>query len=68
MINQLNKKGLIEKLDIWIKTDIEKRDCVINNNLNYIVLWNKNQINRFFEMYYKGEAFKGFYDFNNLSK
>lgn len=70
------KKVLIEKakssnwyktkLDVWTKTDIEKRNIAIKNNLNYIVLWNQNQIDKFFKMYFNNQSFIGFYDFNNM--
>lgn len=31
----------------WTVTDIEKRDCALRNNLNYIVLWNKSDIDKY---------------------
>lgn len=35
-------------IQIWTKSDIEKRNYAIKNNLNYIVLWNKDDIKNFF--------------------
>lgn len=29
---------------VWTKSDIEKRKCAKDNNLNYVVLWNMNDI------------------------
>ena len=31
-------------IQIWTKHDIEKRNCAKNNKLNYVVLWNKQDI------------------------
>ena len=31
-------------LRVWSQTDVEKRKCAKKNNLNYVVLWNKNDI------------------------
>ena len=31
-------------INVWTQKDIEKRNCAIKNNLNYVVLWNKNDI------------------------
>lgn len=50
------------KLIVWTKTDLEKRDCAIKNNLNYVVLWNKKQIDQFFTEY---KLLSGFIDYNH---
>lgn len=34
-------------ISIWIKSDKQKRKIAKKNNLNYIVLWNLNDINNF---------------------
>ena len=47
----------------WLK-DIEKRDCAIKNYLNYVVLWDVSQIDRFFEDFNSGKKFVGFIDYN----
>lgn len=31
-------------IDCWTKIDIEKRNCAIENKINYVVLWNKNDV------------------------
>ena len=31
-------------IDCWTKYDLERKDCAIKNNLNYVVLWNKTDI------------------------
>lgn len=31
-------------IDCWTKIDIEKRNCAIKNKINYVVLWNKNEV------------------------
>lgn len=36
-------------INVWTIVDLEKRDCAIKNNLNYIVLWNKEDINNFLQ-------------------
>lgn len=48
----------------WLK-DIEKRDCAIKGNLNYVVLWNIEQIDKFFEDF-DNKDFIGFIDYNEL--
>lgn len=35
-------------VDIW-QLDAQKYECAINNNLNYIILWNKDDINTFIQ-------------------
>ena len=34
-------------INIWSQVDIEKYNCAKNNNLNYIILWNKNDIDEY---------------------
>lgn len=34
-------------INIWSKVDIEKYNCAKNNNLNYVILWNKNDIDEY---------------------
>lgn len=51
-VNKLNE--LIEKskyhsmyktyIRVWTQSDVEKRNCAKNNNLNYVVLWSKQDI------------------------
>lgn len=53
------------KLEVWTKFDIEKRNFAISNNLNYIILWNQIQIDKFLSMLFNNYNFNGFYDFNN---
>jgi len=36
-------------IEIWTKRDIEKRNTAIKNNLNYVVLWNKQDIINFLQ-------------------
>lgn len=36
-------------IEFWTKRDIQKRDIAIKNNLNYIVLWNKTDIDNFIQ-------------------
>ena len=47
---------------IWTTHDLEKRDCAIKNNLNYVVVWDKNQINKLLT---ELETIKGFVDYND---
>ena len=53
-------------IDVWTKKDIEKRDCAIKNNLNYVVLWNKDQIKKFLGLLDSNYTFTGFTDFNYM--
>ena len=46
----------------WTVTDILKRDTAIKNNLNYVVLWNQSQVDKFFKSNF---MFTGFVDFNS---
>lgn len=34
-------------INVWTKSDIEKRECAIKNNINYIVLWTLNDIDNY---------------------
>lgn len=34
-------------IEIWTETDIEKRNVALKNKLNYVVLWNKDDIDTF---------------------
>lgn len=38
-------------IHIWTELDLQKRQCAINNNLNYIVLWNKQDLENFIANY-----------------
>ena len=49
----------------WTVRDIEKRDCAIKNNLNYVVLWDLNQIDQFLADI-ETKSFKGLVDYNDL--
>lgn len=51
-------------IKIWTETDIAKRDCAIKNNLNYVVLWNDNQIEQFWNDFNSGKEFISFIDYN----
>ena len=51
-------------INIWTKADIEKRDCAIQNCLNYTVLWNKDHIKKFLDLLNIDYSFVGFVDFN----
>lgn len=53
-------------IDVWTKKDIEKRDCAIKNNLNFVVIWNKDQIKKFLELLESNYTFTGFIDFNYM--
>lgn len=50
----------------WTVSDITKRNCAIKNNLNYVVLWNKQQINQFLDSILE-TTYKGFVDFNDFT-
>lgn len=39
-------------IDIWTKKDLEKKMIAEQNNLNYIVLWNRNDIDTYVKMEY----------------
>ena len=34
-------------IDVWTLRDVEKHECAKQNNLNYVVLWNKQDIDQF---------------------
>lgn len=36
-------------ISVWTKSDLEKRNIAIKNNLNYIVLWSLDDINKYIE-------------------
>lgn len=38
-------------IHIWTELDVQKKKCAIKNKLNYIVLWNKQDINNFIDNY-----------------
>ena len=40
-------------LNVWTKLDLIKRDTAKKNNLNYITLWNTNEVNKFLDKLYK---------------
>ena len=42
-----NSKLYETAIYVWTKNDLEKRNCAIKNNLNYIVLWTLEDINNF---------------------
>lgn len=54
-------------IDVWTKKDIEKRDCAIKNNLNFVVIWNKDQIKKFLELLESNYTFTRFIDFNQIT-
>ena len=50
IVEQWKQKGTdhyMKAIHIWTISDVEKRDCAIKNNINYVVLWNKNDINNY---------------------
>jgi hypothetical protein len=52
ILNKWKEKSKVSSIyktaiNVWTKSDIEKRNCAIKNNLNYIVLWNKTDIDNF---------------------
>lgn len=44
-------------INTWTISDIEKRNYAIINNLNYIVLWNNNDIDDFCRIWEEGEVY-----------
>lgn len=61
ILNVWKEKAKVSKfyenaIDTWTKRDIHKRNTAISNKLNYVVLWNENDINKFVKSYliYKG--------------
>lgn len=38
-------------IHIWTELDVEKRNCAKQNSINYIVLWNKKDIDEFIMLY-----------------
>lgn len=57
-----SKDQYAQAIKTWLG-DLDKRDCAMKNNLNYVVLWNYEHIDKFFELF---PNFTGFVDFNNL--
>ena len=53
-------------INTWTISDIQKRDHAIKNSLNYVVLWNKLQVNQFLADLESGKQFNGFIDYNCL--
>lgn len=62
-----NKKSSFFDMAVatWSNSDIKKRDWAIEHKLNYIVLWNKEQVAKFIDDLENNESFKGFIDYNN---
>lgn len=50
----------------WTIRDIEKRNCAINNKLNYAVVWNIEQINKLVFDINSNKSIIGFNDYNNI--
>lgn len=50
----------------WTSKDIEKRDCAIKNNLNFVVVWNNRQIEQLIKDIYSNKHLSGFIDYNDL--
>lgn len=38
-----------EAIKCWTEIDVKKRECAIKNNLNYIVLWTKQDIDNWID-------------------
>lgn len=38
-------------INVWTRNDLKKRAMAIDNKLNYVVLWNKKDIDKFLRMY-----------------
>lgn len=52
-------------INIWTVKDIEKRECAIKNNLNYIVIWTKDQLKQLInDLKYK--TIIGYHDYNEV--
>ena len=49
---------------VWSIMDLDKRNCAIKNNLNYVVVWNIEQFNKFVVDLTNHKIFKGFIDYN----
>lgn len=52
------------ELKTWTISDIRKRDHAKKNYLNYVVLWNENQIKLFLKDLAYNKSFNGFIDYN----
>ena len=50
----------------WTIRDIEKRNCAINNKLNYAVVWNIEQIDKLVFDINNDKSIIGFNDYNNI--
>lgn len=61
-----NIKFYKNAIKCWTIDDIHKRDTALKNNLNYVVLWNKEHIDLFTKQINEGKVFVGFNDFNNI--
>ena len=46
--SKINKSSMYKSaIAVWTKSDLEKRNMAIKNNLNYIVLWTLDDINNY---------------------
>lgn len=61
-----NIKFYKNAIKCWTIDDIHKRDTALKNNLNYVVLWNKEHIDLFTKQINEGKVFVGFNDFNEI--
>lgn len=52
-------------IDIWTNIDIQKRNHAIANNLNYIVVWTKDQVNQLLDDLKSNNLPSKFYDYNS---
>lgn len=48
---------------VWTESDLAKKDCAIKNKLNYVVIWNINQLHQFFDDI-QTKDFIGYCDYN----
>lgn len=51
-------KQFVHSIEVWTKSDIEKRSCAKQNNLNFIELWSYQDIDLFFNNFIKKEGIK----------
>ena len=49
---QKDTKFYQNAIDTWTQRDVNKRNCAKMNNLNYVVLWNKEDIDNWFNQGY----------------
>lgn len=61
---QKNNEYYDNAIKIWTIRDIQKRDFAIENNLNYVVVWNKTQLSQFLTDLLRHKKFIGFIDYN----